>query len=165
MISAGAKKDMLIVSFVHSLITVSKQTDTKEDESISNRNSNKDYKINKRIDSNLDRLLQKLQETISNLYAAGGKETAIWMKKNLEKRVGSTLVKLQQEKINLEMLGLWVLYCNFSEIKRPLHKEMKWLEDGNQFLNIADLMEQTKISDIQGDMNLIAYDVIGRIKG
>ncbi len=165
MISAGAKKDMLIVSFVYSLIIISKQAETKEDDSLSNRNDNKDHKMNRRIDSSLEKLSQRLQETINNLYAAGGKETTLWMKKNLQKRIGNTLSKLQEERINLEMLGLWVLYCNFSEIKRPLHEEMKWLEDGSQFLNIADLMEKTKISDIQGDMNLIAYDVIAGVKG
>jgi len=165
MISSGAKKDMLILSFVNSLISVSKQETTKQDESIPNRDDNKSHKVNKRIDSNLERLSQKLQETIDNLYKVGGNETITWIRKNLQKRIGGTLMKIQEEKINLEMLGLWVLYCNFSEIKRPLHPEMEWLSDGEQFLKVADLMEQTKISDMQGKMNLSAYEVIARIKG
>lgn len=165
MLSSGAKKDMLVLSFVSSLFSVSKQEATKEDESIPNRDDNKAYKINKRIDSNIERISTKINETIDNLYKDGGNETSNWIRNNLQKRIGGTLVKIQDDKINLEMLGLWILYCNFSEIKRPLHEEMEWLTEGSQFLRIADMMEETKISDLQGKMNFAAYDVIQRIKG
>ena len=165
MLSSGARKDLLVMTFAKSMIEVSYGEDARSDENLAPRVDNKDYRANKKIDNALIRLKDKLTESIDKLYTIGGKDTVEWIRKNLHKRIGGTLTKIQAEQINLEMLAIWVLYVNFADVKRQLHEEMKWLSDGAQLLKIADMMEETKISDLQGDMFNIAYDVIERVKG
>lgn len=164
MISSGAKKDLLIINFARSMIEVSKQDSSIKDESLDSRVSNKNYKENKRIDRHLAVINEKLFNTIDSVYKEGGRETVEWVQKNLQKRIGNTLTRIQESKINLEMLALWVLYVNFSEIDRPLHNEYLWLRDGKQFLDVVDLMEKTEIGHINGNMFQEAYEVIERIK-
>lgn len=165
MLSSGAKKDLLVLSFAKSMLEVSKGDDAKSDESLMPRTDNKDYRINKRINNNFDRVIERINETLDNLYLEGGKETAVWVKKNLEKRVGKVLLKIQHDRVNLEMLALWIIYCNFSETKRVLNAKFEWLAQGDQWLRIADMLDETSSGEIQGNMFNTAYDVIARIKG
>ena len=163
-ISSGAKKDLLILQFCHSMIRVSAQEETRKDDDLKNRVSNKNYHINKRIDRHLLNLSEKLHETSDSIYKIGGQEVAMWVKKNLPNRIGGTLTKIQSETINLEMLAIWVLYCNFAEKDRPLHQNFEWLRDANQYFKITEMMEQTEVSFLEEEMFKIAYDVINRIK-
>ena len=165
MLSAGARKDLLLIQFVKSLLDVSKKDTTIDDADVHSRVSNKSYKVNKRIDRQLDKLSDKLSETINAMFEKGGYETAVWIKKNLSKRVGGTLMKIQESRINLEMLAVWVMYCNFSELKRPLDEDLKWTTDQKQYFQIIDLMENTELESINRDMFQASYDVIARIKG
>lgn len=164
MLSSGAKRDLLVLSFAKSMIEVSKSEDARSDENLAPRIDNKDYHINKRIDNNLERIAIKINETLDSLYAEGGMEVAKWVKNNLSKRIGGTLTKIQAERINLEMLAIWVLYVNFADVKRNLHDKFQWLTNGSEWLRLADMMEETKISNLQGNMFQTAYDVVERIK-
>lgn len=166
MLSSGAKRDLLVLCFAKSMIDVSKGDEAKSDDNLSPRTDNKDYKINKRIDNNLERINVKLNNTIQDMYEAGGIDTATWVKKNLNKRIAGTLTQIQEETINLEMLAIWILYVNFGNFdKRKLHDNFMWIRESDDFIKIADLMEETGIANIQGEMFNTAYDVIARIKG
>ena len=164
MISSGAKKDLLVLSFVKSMIQVSLTEDSVQDAELQSRIDNKDYKVNKRIDRALNRLNDKLTDTINNIYKIGGKEVAVWVKKNLHKRIGGTLTKIQEDSINLEMLALWVMYVNFAEKKRPLHKEFERFTDAEEYFKITELMTNTNVSNLEDKMFNTAYDVIATIK-
>jgi len=165
MLSSGATKDLLVLSFANSLINVSKQDATKEDENLPHRYDNKAYKINKRIDRRLEKLGSKMTSTIQEVYEIGGQKTVLWIRNNLNKRIKGLLIKLQEDKINLEMLAIWVLYCNFSEGRSKLIPQFEWLKDGKQFIELADMLEETKVANLQGNMFESAYDAISIIKG
>lgn len=163
-ISSGCKKDLMVIQFANSLIQISKDDEANQDKDILSRKSNKDYKLNKRIDRHLEAMTNKLGETINAIFEIGGHETAAWIRKNLDKRIGGTLTHIQQSTINLEMLAMYVLYVNFAETERPLHKAFKWLEDAEQYFKTTDLMSSTIISRLENPMFLSAYDVVKRIK-
>lgn len=165
MLSSGAKRDFLVLQFAKSLIEVSKKDESKADDDLFNRDDNKDYKLNRRIDRALDKLSDRMNETINALYKEGGRDVAEWTRKNLPRRVGGTLTKIQESTINLEMLAMWVMYVNFAESERKLHKEFEWCRDAEQYFKITELMTDTKIAGLEEAMFKTAYDVIARIKG
>jgi hypothetical protein len=165
MASSGAKKDLMVLSFCKSMIEVSQKEESVADANLHSRDDNKDYKVNKRIDRALERLSEKMTSAINAIYKEGGSEVATWVRNNLHKRVGGTLTKIQEEQIDLEMLALWVMYCNFAEKKRPLHKEFEQFVDANQYFNITELMTNTKVANLEEAMFNTAYDVIAKLKG
>jgi len=160
MLSSGAKKDLLVLYFAYSLIKVSK--DSNEYDGIE-AISNKDYKINKRIDRNLDKLENDILKTIDSLI--GEVETAKWIKNNLDKRVGKLLMKIQDETINLEFLALWVLYVNFADNRtQKLNDEFSWLTNENLYFRVAEYLSKTNVAKVEDKMFMMAYDAVHMIK-
>lgn len=162
-LSAGARKELMVMQFAYSVIHVSMQEGL--DTELIKRENNKNYHINKRIDRRLKALEKKLSDSIVELLQEGGHETASWIRKNLDKRVSSFIVELQEKGVNLESLGIWVLFVNFCERKEPLHVKMKWLQDEKQYLEMGDMMSKTEASAVEGEMFKEAHRVIERIKG
>ena len=163
-ISKNAHKDMMILSFVHALLEVSKN-DNNEDGL--QKRDNKSFRANKRIDSRLDTLQIKIKQSIDEMYKLGGNNTIKWMKNNLKDRVGETLTKLQEETVNLELLALNVLYINFCDYRGNLKlmAAMKWImEDTKYILDTMDLFAQTAVSKIEGEMYQASMRCIQRIK-
>ena len=124
MLSRGAMKDFMVLQFVHSMIEVSMQDTSKQDIDLLNRD-NKSYKLNKKIDKQLEELRDNLKATINSVFKEGGREVVEYVRKNLQSRIGGTLTQIQRSTINLEMLAMYVLYVNFAEKQRPLHPLMQ----------------------------------------
>ena len=164
-VSSGCAKDLMVIQFAHSLIHVSKQENAVEENGLITRTDNKVHKINKKIDILLESMADKLKYTINEIFEDGGIETAAWVRKNLDKRIGGTLTQIQEKTINLEMLAMYVLFVNFAEKARPLHPAYQWLDDADQYFKITDLMTKTKIEELENAMFMTAYDVVNKIKG
>jgi hypothetical protein len=163
MLSRGAMKDFMVLQFVHSMIEVSMQDTSKQNIDLLNRD-NKSHKLNKKIDKKLEELRDNLKATINMLFKEGGRETAEYVKKNLQSRIGGTLTQIQRSTINLEMLAMYVLYVNFAEKQRPLHPLMQWLNDADMIFGITDMMTETAISILESDLFLESYSVVSKIK-
>ena len=160
-ISAGAKKDLMVVYFCYSTIKIS--LEDIGDAEIKQRKDNKNHKLNKRIDRRLEKLMERLEKTIS--YFMSDYDVATWIRRNLDKRIGKTLLLIQESTLNLEFLALFILYVNFCERDKPLHAEFQWLEDPDIYFNITELIADTKISDLESELFLMAYDIVQNIKG
>jgi hypothetical protein len=162
MISSGAKKDLMVLNFCAALMQVSRLNESKKDESVVSR-TNRDYRINKKIDAALDILFDDIKSVIDEILSKDAK-TALWLKKNLDKRIKKMMIEMQAETVNLEMFAIWVLYVNFAEKQRTLHPLFTKFCDTARYFSILDMMEKTAISEINGDMFILAYETIKQIK-
>ena len=159
-ISSGAKKDLLVLSFIHSILTVSMSEDTKSDDDILKRNG--DYRINKQIDRNINRLQERIKSTIDELMTPG---IALWIKSNMDKRIGTTLSKIQEEYVSLELMAIWIAFANFCERDKPLDDRFKWLTNEEQYFRINEIMQKTNSARLEDKMFNLAYEIISMIKG
>ena len=164
MISSGAKKDLMVLQFCKALLDVSMQDETRKDVDLKNREINKNYHLNKRIDRAIKKLSDRIQNTITVMFKEGGVELSAWVKKNLEKRIGLTLLSLQENSINLEMLAVWVLFVNFCERHKSIHKAFEEYTESDQYFRIIELIGGTSVANIEGEMFEISYDIVMRIK-
>jgi len=166
-ISSGSRKDLLVMYFCCSVIKVSlkdvKKLSKEEKEELQERDDNKNHHLNKRIDRRLKKLLEKMEVTINAMMA--NYETALWVRKHLDSKIGKTLMKMQNSIINLEMLALWILYVNFVERDKPLDKVFEWLTDAELYFEITEMMADTKVSYLESELFNMAYDVVKMIKG
>ena len=164
-ISQGAKRDLLIISLANALLIVAKGSEIKEDEDIIPLD-NSSYKINKRINRRLDKLQSKLAETQVQFYAESENpyEFSRWVRSNLDSKLTKVLKGLHGE-TNLESLANQILFTNFCDRNKPLHDSFKWLRDIKQHNQIFDLIEQTKVSRIAGNIYEDALKSIAIIKG
>lgn len=164
MISAGAKKDLLVLQFALALLRVSSDESVFNDEDIIVRDDKTNYRLNKRIERGVEKLITKLQETLETLIAANGYDLAKWLRTNLNAKIAPTLKELTSKIINLEMLGLWILFVNFSERKKKLINEFKEYEDADQYLHIIELMGGTAAARLEGELFDEAYKIVSRLK-
>ena len=164
-ISAGAKKDLLVLQFCQALITVSKSDDVFADDDIVNRVSNKKYHLNKRIDKALQSLSDRMAKTIKGIIAKDGFALSKWLKSALNSKVAPTLKSITSKTINLEMLALWVMFVNFAERDKTLITELKEYEDANQYFRIVELIGGTEVARLEGELFEEAYKVVAILKG
>jgi hypothetical protein len=162
-LSSGARLDLMVLQFAVSLIQISLEKNCNDD-GLVERADNKAYHVNKRIDRKLEKLQGELKETIDSLFKEGGIKTAQWVKNNLEKRIGKTLLKIQEEDINLETLAIWILFVNFCERKKQVHEKMNWLTNEVQYFDVLDMLDKTKIGHVGEAMYKTAYFAIENIK-
>jgi hypothetical protein len=162
-LSSGTRLDLMVVQFAASLIQISLENNC-DDDGLIERGSNKGYHLNKRIDRRLQKLHSGLQDTVSSLFAEGGKEVALWIRSNLDKRVGKTLLSIQESNVNLESLASWILFINFCERDKPVNKNMVWLQNEKQYFELSDMIGQTEIKGVEADMYQEAYRAISMIK-
>ena len=165
-LSKSSKLDFMIVNFATSLLKVSK-VDAK-DEGVKDRSNNKDYQINKRIDRRIDTIQTMLDEVVADMYNLGGNDLATWTKKNLPKRIGGTLTKIQEHTVNLEYLAMFILYVNFAENEREgkaLSEPMQMIQQKMDYiLETTALFEQINISFLEGAMYEQSIKIIQMIK-
>lgn len=158
-LSSGAKKDLMIIKFCKALLDVAKQEDTITDTSISSCN------LDEYVEDKLTKISDRLQSTINEAYKSNGWELSIWVNKNLDKRIGVTLTKIQAHSVNLEMLALWVMFINFCERDKPVASIFsEWLEP-EQYLNVIELLSHTEVAKLEGVMFDLSYEIIKNIKG
>lgn len=155
MISAGAKKDLLVLMFAKSLIEESQRTD---DEDVLHIESEVE------IDKAIDDLSQRLSSTIDKLMQEHGQELLLWLRRATERRVKEALVKIMVKTISLEMLAVWILYVNFCERDKTIIVEFQEYIATEQYLDIICLLEHTNVSKLEQALFLEAYNVIGVLK-
>lgn len=155
MISAGAKKDLLVLMFAKSPIEESQRTD---DEDVLHIESEVE------IDKAIDDLSQRLSSTIDKLMQEHGQELLLWLRRATERRVKEALVKIMVKTISLEMLAVWILYVNFCERDKTIIVEFQEYIATEQYLDIICLLEHTNVSKLEQALFLEAYNVIGVLK-
>lgn len=160
----NAKKDLLVLSFANALITVSMQNTN--DASV--RASNKNYSTNKKIDRRLDEINSLLEEVKKEMLNLGGLSLVNWINSNLSKRIGETLIKIQEDKINLEYLALIILHINFADNERygkPLAEPMRKVQERMPYiLETTYMFEDTEVGILEGEMYKQGHSVINLIK-
>lgn len=164
-ISAGGKRDLLVLQFCQALITVSKTDDVFADDDIVNRHSNKDYRLNKRIDKALQALSDRMTRTIEGIIAKDGYMLSKWLKSALNSKVAPTLKSITSKTINLELLALWIAFVNFAERDKTLIADFKEYEDANQYFRIIELIGGTEVARLEGELFEEAYKVVAILKG
>ena len=164
-ISSGARKDLLILQFALALILVSKTDDVFADDDIVNRVSNKKYHLNKKIDNRLEALSNRMGKTIEGIIQKEGYALSKWLKSALNSKVAPTLKAITAKTINLELLSIWVLYCTFSEHRKPLIPEFREYEDAEQYLKIIELISGTEIAKLENTLFEEAYKIVAILKG
>jgi len=164
--SSGAKKDLLVIFFARSLIYIALDMQKEDAEgTIARDRDNKHFKENKRIDRRLQRLLDTIDETVSKIPAPLMATLSVWLKKQLAYKVKKVLEKLSHKEIQLEMLALLILFANF-ENRKVLMEIYKKFEDASLYFDDVELLMKVGVSDdTNGDMFLLAYDVVQQIKG
>lgn len=161
-LSVGAKKDLLILHFAYALLKISNETI--DDANIIHRADNKIYKVNKKIDKAVNKLITNLQMTIEIMYQDNSLELQSWVKAKMLKRVGVALSNIQDEVTNLEYLALLILYVNFCEHDKKLREEYLWLEDAEQYFVVMEMLNQTKAGIVEADAQNLAYELVEFIK-
>lgn len=160
-LSSGAKKDLMVLIFVKALIDYSL---TDEQDPQLAQASGLDYHTNKRLNRGLKKLSDRIQATIGRMYSIGGKDLVKWHKSNLDKRIKTTLTDIQMRTINLEMLALRILFLNFCERDAPVHPVYLEYTLVGQYYRLLDVLETTNIADIDKELYLLSYDIVGSIK-
>jgi hypothetical protein len=157
-LSSGARKDLLVVKFCKAMFDVAKQDETIADADISS------CELDNYIEGKLVALSDRLQNTINKAYKNNGSELSAWVSKNLDRRIGLTLTRIQAHSVNLEMLALWVLFINFCERDKPIDDLFsEWLEP-EQYLNVIELLSHTEVAKLEGVMFDLSYEIIKNIK-
>ena len=157
-LSSGAKRDIMIVKFCKALLDVAKQDETISDTEISS------CSLDNHIEGKLVEIRGRLHNTIDEAYKNDGRSLSEWVNKNLDKRIGVTLTKIQAHSVNLEMLSLWIMYINFCERDKPVNDIFsEWLEP-EQYLSVIELLSDTEIAKLEGEMFDLSYEITRNIK-
>lgn len=151
-ISAGAKRDLLIINLAIGLIQTSlnNEDEVKNDKDLTKR-TNKDYKLNKRIDRRLEKLVDRLQKTQTEVFEKYGEDGKLgkWVKGKLNSNFLNIFNNLKPN-INLELLANQTLFECFMERDKPLMDEYMWLRDSNSY-SIFDLLVETEAGKVEGE--------------
>ena len=161
-LSSGAKRNILVLAFVHALLRLSREMDedTLKKEGVDVRHNNKHYKTNKKIDRRLEKLEKEVSDTIESLMRY---DTARWLKKKTQTVIPKVL-KTIPHKVSLESLAIWILFLNFFEKRDPvLHPAFDKFTNPERYMQLADLIEDV-LGDTNSEMFLVSYDCIERLK-
>ena len=162
--SSGAKKDLLVIFFAHSLINTGLDVQT-GDGAIERDKDNKNHKENNRIDRRLHKLLMVMDETVNAIPKPLMNVLGKWINKQLNSKMQKILQKLSHKEVQLETLAIYILFCNFENRDVLMNVYKKFTEPSLYFDNL-DLLEKVGVSeDTSGDMFFLAHDVISQIKG
>ena len=161
-ISAGAKKDLLVLFFAKAIFQVALDRETNG--SIQrDREDNKLHKINKRIDRRIQALMGKMENTIDEVITP---DIANWLHGKTHGKIFSILTRMAKHETQLETMGLYVMYVNFCERKQKLDKLFHGYTDAGIYFDDIDLLKQTNIDeDIEAVAMNLAYDIVSEIKG
>ena len=163
--SQGAKKDFLILGAASAIIQVLKSEEIKKDVDLL-KLSNKSHKINKKIMELLNELETKLHTTQKEFYtnADNTKALAEWVKLKFDLvfMKGGTILN---ENTNLILAVNQLLFMNFCERDKKLHKNFEWLAEQDQHFKLFDLLMQTNAKDVEEISFTDAVRLIQKIKG
>ena len=133
MLSAGAKKDLLVVSFCHAVLETAINHDVMGREEIPNcKNKNRITRRCERLKSNCSDIFR------SNITPLSQK----WFKSNLQNRVAPALRQAEAENPQLEAFAIYVLYINFLDAREKKIDEMfkPLLNTENSLFETLDLI-------------------------
>ena len=165
-LSRSSKLDFMIVNFATALLKVS-MTD-EEDENLLKRADNKEYSINQKIDRRITNIKDMLDEVVKDMYDLGGQDLVSWTRSNLQKRVGGTLAKIEEQTVNLEYLAMFILYTNFAKNERngkSLSEPMYKIQERMSYiLDTTAMFNQVEVGKLEGAMYEQSYKIIAMIK-
>lgn len=164
-ISAGAKRDLLVLQFATALFQISKTDEVFGDDDLVKRTNNKYYHLNKRIDKALQSLNDRMSNTISVIIQKEGYPLSKWLRAALDSKVMPTLKSITAKTINLELLALWIAFVNFAERDKSLITEFKEYEEANQYFRIIELIGGTEVARLEGELFEEAYKIVAILKG
>ena len=148
-IPSGAKRDLLIINMAIGLITITleKPEEVKNDKDLTQR-TNKDHKLNKRIDRRLENLMKRLSETQMTVFTKYGRDGKLskWVRSNLNSKFINIFNRLQSN-TNLELLANQLLFECFMERDCPVIEEYKWLLDKKVY-EVFDLLVETEAGKV-----------------
>lgn len=158
--SIGYNKELLVLLFANSLLQVSDSDDSKTDDDLVQKD-NKDYHLNKRI----DKRLKLLNESI-NVFSEKNisKDISLWLKKQSSSRTIKALRIVDEAKISLELLAVYILFANFGEMNNKVHDDFREFKDYD-YNELADLMVKTNAEQVQMNMFNLSYDIVAVLKG
>ncbi len=182
---AGYKKDVLVAMFCGSLLVVAEEKF--DDDCIINVDTNM------QISQKLLWLAKEIQTTLNNsdnetkLYirsVTSGKsikevKKEIMLADKMDAIQRAHYEKIKQEAkpqgimkkvlfaldgvVNLELLAMYILFVNFVERKQKLDKDLQYLAEFD-YMEVAEYLCSTKISEVEEDMFKLAYEVLGILK-
>lgn len=153
-LSSGAKKELLVLFFAKSLIKVSMEF---EDESLTVRDkANKYHRENKKYEKQIMSLMDKVEATID---LAMDNEVGIWLKSKTNSTVSYLLKKIGNERVQLDILALYIMYVNFCERKdKKLDDLFEPFTDSKMYFDNIDLLLKVGINeDDEVEMFNLAY--------
>jgi hypothetical protein len=160
-LSSGAKKDLLVLFFVKAIFQVALESETIG--SIPRERDNKLHDINKRIDRRVRALMTRMSNTIDKVI---NHELAEWLHSKTKGKVFSILTRMAHKDVQLETLGLYMLFVNFCERDKKLDAIFESYVNADLYFDNVDLLKEANVSeDIEAGAMRMAYDVIAEIKG
>jgi len=159
--SVGKAKEMLVAMFANSLITISTEPKVQDDPEVLARDSNKDYHLNKRVDRRLQKLKEDIRVTVHDCVSPS---EARWLKTNNSKRTGKALMAINEDVASLELLAVWIMYNNFSEMNSKISKDFQLFMDYD-YLEIAEMLGKTDAESVEASMFNVSTEIIDILKG
>ncbi len=147
---AGCKKDVLVAIFCGSLLTVAEE-DFTDDEVV---NIETDMITNNKLLWLAKEIQTMLNESDDNVKRYIRDKTRILVPMVLKRIKGV---------VNLELLAMYVLFINFVERNQKLDDDLQFLAEFD-YMQVAEYLCSTKISDIEAEMFKLAYEVLGVLK-
>ena len=104
-----------------------------------------------------------MQSVINQFYKVSDNDIKKWVSSKLKTKFQKVLIDLTNKTVNLEMLAIFILFANFADVERKLDDIFEVLTD-TKILDVIELMQQTEVAIIEGDMFKLAYDIIAQVK-
>lgn len=158
--SSGAKKDFLVLCFCYALIEVSQEKI--KDSTIIMRKGN--YNHNKKINRALLKLHTAIKTTVDTEFKKDI-SLVLWVRKNLDSKIGYALTKATQSTLSLELISLFILFVNFVERSQKLDPIFDQYTKVDTYFRIIDMLNTTEAANVEGEMFQLAYELIKNIKG
>jgi len=102
-----------------------------------------DYKIQKKIDRNVKKIINKANELFANLPY-----TELARVRQRQNKLFKDFLLVAPKIVQLDSYGLWVLYERFRERDKPLIPQLQWLQDLN-YDYLADLIDKDNPYDAE----------------
>lgn len=156
-ISSGAKKDLLVVNFCHTIFSTSKMSNVIGCEPIKNN----------KLRNKIMRKCEIMETICHDIFQANGYRVgATWLKSNIDKRIIPTLLKAETENPQLESFALYVLYINFLDNREkkvdPIFQPI--LEKESEIFMILDDIAESRECE-PAEMYELAIKTIEILKG
>ena len=160
-LSAGAKKELLVLLFSNAMLKTALNPNV--DGAIDRPRENKYHKLNAQIDRRIIALSSHIEKMMEEVITP---EMAFWLKRKNESTVIKVLDSIKDDEIQLEMLGLYVMFVNFCERDKKIDPIFQSFTNCDLYFDEIDLLKKTDLTeDVEAEMMKLAYVIIGELKG